>query len=683
MKKLTFTLVLALCVLMIAAGPVDTVTARLAATRFMQQHSATPERATASLTLAAQLDNAGQPCVYIFNREGGGFIVMSADDNARPVLGYSANGQYVTENIPENMSAWLLSYRDAVYELAQSNHFPPMETAWQQLLSNTTTATTRNTVIVEPLLVTNWNQSPYYNNLCPSNENGQAITGCVATAMGQIMRYWQWPAQGHGQHTYVANYAAAGFEDYGSLTVNYGEATYNYSLMPSTLTGNSTSAQVHEVAKLLYHCGVSVNMMYGQGGSGAQSEDVPEAMRTHFGYTGSTFSYKSGENSWINRLKAELDAGRPVFYSGSGENGGHAFVCDGYDDENYFHFNWGWQGSCNGYFAVSNLNPSAYEFNNYQGAVFGLEPDTCYPYPEIAISGNPVMADANSSVTLVAPEGVSYAWSNNATTQSITVSPSVPKLYTVTVTDERGCRNRASQWVTFADGCELTITMHDSYGDGWQGCALQIYSHMTKVAEVTLAEGANDTAVVPIISGPLALRWKGGYYPEECEFEVSGNCFNYTRTDCPTSTEVMLETEMFCGDIATEFDVTCTESSYEWNGTTYYEPGNYTQILTNATGCDSIVTMHLSFGNGIEENEAYSFRVWPNPTEGQFSIFNPLISLEKKEIQIFDVYGKMISAQPMIEEVTTVDLRNHPAGIYLIHIVKEGQHLATFKMVRE
>ena len=243
---------------------------------------------------------------------------MAADNSVLPILGYSTDGHFDAEDIPSNMAAWLATYRDAVSDIAAGANeraYPTMEGAWQQLLDAEPVAASRE-VVVGPLLSTTWSQSPYYNNLCPGTGSNKAVTGCVATAMGQIMRYWQWPLQGHGHHSYVANYAQYGYADYGTQYADFGSATYNYNAMPNALTSNSSSIQVGQIAQLLYHCGVSVNMMYGPNASGANSENVPAAMQNYFGYKSSTFQYKNGESAWVNGLKAQLNADRPVCIKG-------------------------------------------------------------------------------------------------------------------------------------------------------------------------------------------------------------------------------------------------------------------------------------------------------------------------------------------------------------------------------
>ncbi|MCX7697450.1 MAG: C10 family peptidase, partial [Bacteroidales bacterium] len=187
--------------------------------------------------------------------------------------------------------------------------------------------------------------------------------GCVATMMGMIMYYYRYPTQPTGFHSYQS--------PYGTLSINFNQHQYKYEEMPYKLQGENLM-----VAKLLFHCGVSVNMNYSPHGSGAYMDDVVEAMKTYFGYHSSIYlDYKDyySDNGWINKLKTELNAFRPIPYAGFDTTSGHAFVCDGYDEMNLFHFNWGWSGYFNGYYAINNLNPAS-NFSLGQQAIFN-----CYP----------------------------------------------------------------------------------------------------------------------------------------------------------------------------------------------------------------------------------------------------------------------------------------------------------------
>lgn len=619
------------------SGPVDTTTARTAGQAFMNQHLAYGN--TGALRLCHQAtDDSQQICFYVFNRDEGGFVIVSADDRCVPILGYSMEGSFDATLMSENLRWWLSGYQKSISEVARSTVARTSEISqqWEQLLTGTAVAPHRD-VVVSPLLVTNWSQSPYYNALCPTNSDGQAITGCAATAMGQIMRYWEHPSQGNGHHGYPCNNAQYGYGDYGWVEADFGNTTYDFSLMPERLTSSSSQAEVNEVAKLLFHCGVCINMSYGPNASGANIENAPAAMRSYFGYSPSTVYYR-GNNSgnWVNMLKQELNSQRPVYYAGYGPDGGHAFVCDGYDDQDYFHFNWGWQGHNNGYFAVTSLNPS-YDFTEDQCAIFGLEPDPCYPYEAIEISGNCVMSYQGDEVTLTAPAGVSYQWSNNESTQSITVSPIVPTLYTVTVTDENGCANTTSQWVSFADGCELTIIMHDSYGDGWQGNRILIYNNVKKIAEATFTEGYTDTLTFPVINGELAFKWREGNFSSECSFEIYTNGIEYISPQAPS-------------------------------------PGIF---YIDTLACNNNV------GICPMEQSDNQWLIYPNPAKEVLHIQRSTVSDVETQLQITDIYGRIIIAQKITDDDSTIKLSSLSSGIYLIRLTQENGDVKTVKIVKQ
>ncbi len=306
---------------------------------------------------------------YVFAGQGGeGFILVSADDCVVPILGYSATSFFTAENMPENVRGWLEDYEGAIR--FYKNHQSPLRTSdgrfdevadqWRQLAEGGYMPALNTTV--SPLLLTYWNQSPYYNNLCPydSYEGENAVTGCVATATAQIMKYHNWPTTGYGSHSYTHS-------DYDTLSANFGNTTYAWPSMPNVLTSSSTPAQINAVATLMYHVGVAVEMDYSVSGSGANNYSINNeasseyALQYYFKYSSdirSVFRDAYSDNAWSALLRAELDASRPILYSGRSSDGGHSFVCDGYDNNGQFHFNWGWGGYCDGYFTMGSLNPS-------------------------------------------------------------------------------------------------------------------------------------------------------------------------------------------------------------------------------------------------------------------------------------------------------------------------------------
>ena len=358
------------------ADRVPVETARKAAVNFLHNNGAKASQLT---DLSKE---AGFPNLYIFNADEG-FVVMSADDCVQPILGYSLTGRFVTKDMPENISSWLQGYNDGIQYAIDHQTKASTETAkqWKDL-ENGNPNMAKAVSVVEPLIQTKWNQGAPYNNLCPSG----TVTGCVATAMAQVMNYWNYPSHGIGSHTYIpVNNTALG-EQFADFNATY----YDWANMTNTYSGSSNSIEKQAVATLMYHCGVSVDMKYGPsstGGSGASTADVATALQYYFNYSSDAQFLQRDDyvDDWIDMLKAELNLNRPIQYSGHGSGGGHSFICDGYDSDNYFHFNWGWSGNCDAYYSMDNLNPGpggigsgAYGvYNDSQGAIFGVHPSEC------------------------------------------------------------------------------------------------------------------------------------------------------------------------------------------------------------------------------------------------------------------------------------------------------------------
>lgn len=356
------------------ASPVDSVTESLVAARFYQlktQSSVPVSQPVKVYTHYAPSNNRSEalPLFDVYN-VGNGYVMVATDNRLQPIIAYSTEGPFVVDQISPAMMEILDGYATEIVGYLEQ----PSVTAafanpmWREILEMRPVST-RNQVVVPPLIRTRWDQNSYYNSLCPSDSEGpgnHAYAGCVATAMAQVMRYWEYPAQGTGSHSYSC--------DYGTLSANFGNTVYNYALMPDRLTSSTPAAQMQAVAKLIYHCGISVDMDYGNDASSAYLSHSPDALSTYFGYGTSSYISRSQyfSSSWKNIIKNQLDLLRPVLYRGQSDAGGHAFVCDGYDDQDYFHFNWGWSGSNNGYYLLSDLTPGNHDYNSSQGAVINL-----------------------------------------------------------------------------------------------------------------------------------------------------------------------------------------------------------------------------------------------------------------------------------------------------------------------
>ena len=348
---------------------------------------------------------SGEPCFYVFNVSDYGFIMVSATDLVRPILGYSEDGIYEVDNVAPGLGFMMEDYQESIsYALTESIEAPAyVKAEWAALSETGKLKPQERGVKIGPLCQTKWDQSWPYNAYCPElnkpfASNGRSVVGCVATAMSQIMKYWSHPTQGTGSHTYKPN--TEGYV-YPEQTANFGETTYDWENMPNQLYPDSPQKEIDAVAILGYHCGVSVNMMYAgdETGAGAYSSDVPYAMMKFFGYAQSSYKKRTvSVQLWDSYIKDAIQMGRPIFYGGvANDGGGHAFVCDGMDENGLFHYNFGWSGSGDGFFAST-----AIEFKNEVAAIFDIMPKEVYNYTmEAPKNVEVVQADNNElSATL-------------------------------------------------------------------------------------------------------------------------------------------------------------------------------------------------------------------------------------------------------------------------------------------
>lgn len=314
--------------------------------------------------------------VYVYNiGNNDGFVIISGDDCAKAVLGYADKGSLNTTDLSPELKYWLEEYQRQI-EFAQA-HGVQTHTSASHFKSETSYPTS-----ITPLLKgIMWSQSLPYYNLCPMDASGKrSVTGCIATAMAQVMKYWEWPEKGKGSNSYYCKGTKS------TIKATFEGETYDWKNMLDTYAnGGSTPRQDSAVAKLMFHCGVATNMNYTSGGSGTQSINQAQALIDNFSYN-PNLQLRPRENysasEWSDVIKNELVAGRPVLYSGYTTQVGHAFVCDGYDANGLFHINWGWNGTSNGYFELAALDPevlgtgggSVTGFQFYQSAITGIAP---------------------------------------------------------------------------------------------------------------------------------------------------------------------------------------------------------------------------------------------------------------------------------------------------------------------
>ncbi len=372
------------------AKQVDEQTATTVAKNFIAGKMSSSEKQEVKLLAAYSVSRPGGAAIntyYVFDlNDKKGFVVVAGDDIVKPVLAYSTKDEFQVGNgVSPETDYWMGLYRDQVAFAVEHNLTATYEatTDWARYTTNGHTAY-KPTNSVSPLLTTTWNQGTYYDIYTPGTGSTKTPVGCVATAMAQIMKYWNAPTTGTGSYSYTHS-------TYGVQSADFGATSYQWGLMPGSLSSASSQAAKNAVSLLGYHCAVAVRMDFAPSGSGSQvlawsanSRCAENAFKNHFGYkTTIDGLYRDDytDAAWDALLKNELDNSRPILYAGYGSSGGHAFVFDGYDEAGLFHINWGWGGMSNGYFTVDNLAPSALgigggggNFNSNQQALVKIEP---------------------------------------------------------------------------------------------------------------------------------------------------------------------------------------------------------------------------------------------------------------------------------------------------------------------
>ncbi len=367
MKKfVAFFLFVLVSFLVVFSAPVDKNTAKQVALNYVIHKAG---KANYKIKDVKNFDFQGFKALYIVRFKPSGFVVMPADDRIKPVLAYSLENE-MPETIDNPEVLWLLNnYAKQVKYAVEHDLKNP---AWSKMWTDFKYGIFPKAKYkgVEPLIQTHWEQQSGFNAACPPGVQA----GCVAIAMAQVMKYWNYPPVGAGWNGYrhPVFYSGNTTYDWGYLSAYFSETSYGWDNMQN----NSATA---EAAELVYHCGIAVNMFYTPWGSAANSGDVPWALANYFRYDPEMeFLHRKdfSDEDWAEILRTELDDGRPVLYSGSGSSGGHEFICDGYDDQGLFHFNLGWGGYADGYYDLENLNPGGYDFSNYNDALVNLHPAT-------------------------------------------------------------------------------------------------------------------------------------------------------------------------------------------------------------------------------------------------------------------------------------------------------------------
>ena len=514
------------------ARPVDENRAKAVALRFLSQKLDNELRGNDLQLVYTGASNRGETCFYVYNAGTTGFVIVSADDRFRPIVGYSDEGSFATEN----PSPELMFYLDKIIEARTSRNavlFDDTEEEWQSVMTSGKLLSRNGGRGVDYICKTKWNQDSPYNLYAPEATNGpggRCYAGCVATAMSQIMKRWDYPEHGTGSHTY----SAGGWwgPSYPNLSANFGATYYDWKNMPERITSGSPQEQIEAVATLIYHCGVSVDMGFAYDGSGANSEDVPGAIRQYFSYSSHATLKRRDSYSltnWQNLLKESFDIGWPIYYSGYSDEGGHAFVCDGYDDDDLFHYNWGWGGTSDGWFVIDEI-----DFASWAGAIINFVPSNVYDYMPLEPSNFTVTpsGDYDYAATLhwtnpnqnihlsnlssidkivVTRNGEIIYTVNNPTpggnmTYTDYYMPAVANYTVYAISHEAKGQEAVANGILLGPTCDWTVQMTSTAG-GWNGGALSfVNTHGDEVANVTLTS-TSTTKTVRLPYGHVDINW--------------------------------------------------------------------------------------------------------------------------------------------------------------------------------
>ena len=611
LKSLVFIL-LALTVTGMTASNVDTRAAQAKAVQFLNSQPGTRFMASSA---SLRLTHAEKSSVkadandfYVFNYDGGGYVIVAGDDRAEEILGYG-DGTLDMNRIPANMKWWLGQYKEQIEFLIKN---PKLKV---QRVSDSSSTMLRASV-VQPLLTCEWDQmSPYWNQ-CPSYGGSTCLTGCVATAMAQVMYYWKYPASLPALPKYTTNTRKISVAALPGTTLDWNSMTDTYS-------NSSSSASKTAVATLMRYCGQAVYMdydNYNNGGSGAYTDDQLEGMKL-FGYnSGATYIRRASYTTtqWTAMMLEDLQAQRPILYGGDDGTYGHAFVVDGYDGSKY-HINWGWSGEDNGYFAISSfMIDSDYDFRQNQDMLYQV-----YPEGTAIETYAPVMADAsNVGTTSFKATWTDQTSSENVTDYTLYVQAFDPNCETL-LTESFGGVTASN------DGNSRIESKLDDYCDnaGWTGS----YIYQAGGGGFKLGNSSNGGAIttpaldLSTCSGTITVKFNAKVYGSDAT-TLTVSCGNASQTVSLTGTAADYAVVLNGVTAAAGQQVTLSSTGTKQRWYLYHveivtgdDSGSKMRASESGDANSRIITGITSKNytvSGLNEGGSYKFYVEANYTDG-------------------------------------------------------------------
>lgn len=647
---------------------------------------------------------------YVFNINGDkGYVIVSSDDQIIPILAYSFEGGFNFDNMSPGQADFLNYFNESI-EFVKNNEMNVNEKAvsqWQELLyfNHNKDFQLKST---SPILLQgiNWNQSWPYNSQCPEDANagyglnGRVPVGCVATAMLQVMKYYNWPATGTGSKYHSSWYNGG----YGNITINFAQQTYDWASIP-----DQASSYVNpELGKINYHAGVAVSMGWGPSGSGTLTNKVSEALKNYFKYSSSAqyvAKMNYTETNWKNLIKQQVDAKKPMVYAGSPSSGGagHAWNCDGYQDDS-FHMNWGWGGAGNGYYTLDNLTSTATvggpenNFNQFNEMIINIYPDTGFPtycQSEKLITGNEGSFDdgsgpqdylANQSCVYEIKPACGSVVNLNFTKFDL-ADGDVVELYDGDKTSSKLIAalnkdsNHAQLFSAFTGGMTIKFnTNASSQADGWKvkytvdNCK---FNMLFTEAQGTLSDGSKSCDYNNSTFCSWIIEPEGANYIniDFVKCKIADN-YDYLKI---YKDAIGADNELY------KFNNTTTPS-----GTISIPSGKVVlQFYTNSNGVDEGWELNYTSGHSDVKNNILlsEFSVIPNPGNLDSRLILTLSDYSNTKIFVTNLLGEIIAVKEYklhsgYHEISLKEIfKDKPnSGIYFIN-VDSGKEIKTQKFV--
>ena len=572
MKKHLFSVIVLLAsMLAVQAKPIDRGLALTAAQKFATTQFAA-ERSMPELVYTGT-DEA----FFVYNVGDHSFVIIAGNDAHRPIIGYSDQSTFDVTNIPPALVYYLDGVAECVLQLRQAVATPEVAAEWTSVLEHGRLIP-RHARGTGYFCQTQWDQSYPYNCCCPEDPDGSgghAIVGCLATAMSQLMRFWAYPAQGIGSHCYYHS-------DYGEICADFGNTNYDWDNMPNKLDNSSSEAEKLATGTLCFHCGVTIDMGYGPDGSGGASGPIPGVMHTYFNYSDAIVQLRRNDfetETWKTMVREQFDMGWPMYYGGCDNGGCHAFVCDGYDDYDMFHFNLGWGGGSDGWYLIDDApytNPADAMFNFVPAEVYNQTPSLPTDFAAVPVSDTDLkvhLSWTNPTTTLDGTaletiEQVVVLRDNEVIATMTDVTPgamlefedaAVPRYdmfhYAVyVVADGRVGKHANVMQTLVGPACNWRIIMTSNESQGWKGGALTVYTPTGReITSMTITTATGEQVEPTLPLGRLSFGWTA---PDETVSQMaliikdaSGQTvFSYSGSSDDMPEGIFLETNNNCGN---------------------------------------------------------------------------------------------------------------------------------------